>query len=175
MKCCKIPSSSNVLYSYDSNWTFSDIQTLPSVCGVVGVETAIAIWSLVHTHMRTHTHKHMRVHTSTHTHTPLLSYYLLTLMVLIILTLRSFFCVYPHSNPISSLLFLALQIPSMLILLIWALALFTYPDNAHSSAPGYIPPLPTEFTPVFLLNPFTTPSPSQEKAMGKKWKSVKSV
>ena len=69
MKCCKIPSSSNVLYSYDSNWTFSDIQTLPSVCGVVGVETAIAIWSLVHTHMRTHTHKHMRVHTSTHTHT----------------------------------------------------------------------------------------------------------
>ena len=63
----------------------------------------------------------------------------------------------------------------MLIFLIWALALFTYPDNAHSSAPGYIPPLPAEFTRVFLLSPFTTPSPSQEKAMGKKLKSVKSV
>lgn len=144
------------------------------MCWVVGVETANSnMITCSYTHAHTHTSTCKYIQTHTHTHTALPSYYLLTLMVLIIHTLRSCFCVYPHSHPISNLLFLALQIPLMLTFLIWALALFTYPDNAHSSA-GYIPPLPAEFTRVFLLNPFTTPSPSQEKAMGKKLKSVKS-
>ena len=67
-----------------------------------------------YTHAHTHTQAHASTYKHTHTHTPLLSYYLLTLTVLIILTLRSCFCVYPHSHPISTLLFLALQIPQCL-------------------------------------------------------------